>query len=128
MRQISTQNTLIIFMISALISVIIFTLLPLNLLVIPNQPVGSAIYVSSVRFGRPGFLSIQQKEGGRLGQSDYFPDSYYQGVSVELFVEEVRGEIEKGQILVAVMYHDNGDKLLDFGVDRPVLSKEFQVY
>jgi hypothetical protein len=90
-----------------------------NAIYIPAQRPGSAIAISFVSLAKPGFVVIQENEGGKpgaiLGNSRLLPKGESKNSSFRII-----RSLRNGEALFAVLYEDSGDSAFSPKYDIPV--------
>ena len=84
-----------------------------------DQPAGSSAQVSVVVLAEAGWVAIQEDVNGELGNvlgAAWFPAGTASG-SVELLRDTVPGNVYH-----VVLYHDNGNKEFELGVDEKLVD------
>lgn len=108
--------------------------IPINRIVVFNQPYSTYMHISSVRISRPGFLVLYVDKGGGLASETpmYLPAGYWRNIAVPIDTEDITLRAPKPILFVARLFVDDGDMMFDEKKDVPVkdvfrrlLSKHF---
>lgn len=88
-----------------------------------DQVEGSSVVVSLLTNKKPGFVVIQEEEGGKPGRPVGVSDFLNAGERSRIVLDLVR-PLREGERLYAIIYEDNGDKAFDIRTDKRVESEE----
>lgn len=112
-----------LFVASAVISALVYVLVPKYELIIGNQHAGTTVFIDRLVLSTGGYIEIEPftVENGFLGYgitSDYMPAGVYTDLYIDLM--DIELTTKPGMVLYIRILKDNGDAYLDQDLDKPV--------